>query len=62
MASFSTSIVKSIGLPVLGYYFVPMELKEKFIVDSVEIKLTVFQIPPTLLKQAFISSSGRNFW
>ena len=50
----STYVVKPIGFTVIDLSFVLMEVKEKLIVESLEIELTLLQNPENLLNMVCI--------
>ena len=61
ITSFSTSVVKYIGFPVIGSSFVPIYLKKNFVVELLDIEPTTIQNTEILKNPVCISNSGRIF-
>ena len=60
ITSFSNYGVKSIGLPVLGSYFLHMDEKAKLNLESIDINPTILKNTENLLKPAWMYDFGRN--
>ena len=59
ITSYSTSGIKSIGFPVLGYPLVNIDAKEKLDVEYIEIDLNLLQNPENFLTPAWVYNYGR---
>ena len=61
ITSSSTSVVKSIGFPVIWFSLVIMKAKSKLNVEYLDIDPTILKNTENLLKPSWISNSGRQF-